>query len=475
MDCNSKAALYIRVSTEEQAAEGQSVDAQIDILSKYCKLYNIELYDIYKDLGISGKEAHNRPGLMRLLQDAKQAKFNMVLVWKISRLSRSLKDLLLILDELEKSNIVFSSYSEKFDTSTAVGKMTVQLLGSIAEFERNTIIDNVKLGLQEYANKGGKTGTVLGYDNHNKQLVINEGEAEIIRLIYGLYTIQHMSMSEIAVYLNHLGCKTKRNNPFCKDSISVILSNPVYIGINRHKLGRADEYRIHGLHPCIIDEATWNKAQALRQQNKKRSPKKGYKHSFLLSGKIICPTCSAYMYSFTSTAGSKCYRYYRCKNCSCICNAEFIEDTVLNRLKELLYNDKIIADVLLQANNPNGCMMSISSEVHLREYNKTKKLLDKYVLLIERDEFASSELILGKIKELEINLKDLQARCNAAKENHGQKTAALFSTIDYKAAFDHVFLKQDKATLKKIIDAAIISITLYSNKKLKDIHFGFKM
>ncbi|MDF2840391.1 MAG: hin 4, partial [Clostridia bacterium] len=234
MDHISKAALYIRVSTEEQAAEGQSVDAQIDTLSQFCRLYHIDIYNIYQDLGISGKETHNRPGLIRMLEDGKQLKFNMVLVWKISRLSRSLKDLLLILDEFEKSNIIFNSYSEKFDTSTPLGKMTLQLLGSIAEFERNTIIDNVKLGLHEYANKGGKTGTVLGYDHHDKQLFVNPWEAEIIKMIYQLYTVNQMSMSEIAAYLNEAGYRTKRNNCFSKDGIATILSNPVYIGINRH-------------------------------------------------------------------------------------------------------------------------------------------------------------------------------------------------------------------------------------------------
>jgi site-specific DNA recombinase len=474
VDCISRAALYIRVSTEEQASEGQSVDAQIETLSQYCKLYNIEIFDIYKDLGISGKETKNRPGLKRMLQDARRVKFNMILVWKISRLSRNLKDLLLILDDLEKSNIVFSSYSEKFDTSTAVGKMTLQLLGSIAEFERNTIIDNVKLGLQEYANKGGKTGTVLGYDNQNKQLVINTMEAEIVKLIYRLYTVARMSMSDIAKHLNELGYKTKRNNSFNKDSVAVILSNPVYIGINRHKIGEKDEYQTPGLHQYIIDIDTWNIAQSLRKSNKKSRPTRSKKHSFLLSGKIICPQCSVAMHSFTSTVASKDYHYYRCKSCSTICKAAPMEDAVIDKIRELLYSEKVIKDVILHTSKSSSYSVDIDSEHVEKEMSKTRRLMDKYVYLLERDEFAASEIILSKIKELEIKLKEHQNFREAVSMNKSCQTTS-YSNEDYINKTSDVFANQDRIVLKKVIDISVKSITLHTNKTLKDIKLNFSI
>ncbi|HYE11214.1 MAG TPA: recombinase family protein [Patescibacteria group bacterium] len=472
MGCRFRAALYIRVSTEEQAAEGQSVTAQIEILTQYCKLYDIEIYDVYKDLGISGKETRNRPQLIRMLQDAKNGCFNLVLVWKISRLSRSLKDLLLILDQFEKLNIVFSSYSEKFDTSTAVGKMTLQLLGSIAEFERNTIIDNVKLGLQEYARKGGKTGTVLGYDNCNKQLFINANEAEMVKMIYRLYTEAHMSMSKIAEHMNALGCKTKRNNFFSKDSIAVILSNPVYIGINRHKVGQEEAYSIKGSHPPIIEVTTWNTAQALRESNKKKRPTKNKQLFFLLSGKIQCPSCSSLMYSFTTSAASKTYRYYRCKGCKSICNAAGIEEAVLNHLKKISQGENSILTPMVHLMQHNSIHTANKNlDLLKRESERIQKLLDKYVLLLDDEAFIQSEVILNKIKDLEIRLEELQNTRESLVESAANHSIYKNKAEHCAKTISQLFEENDRNIIRKLIDTYIKLITLTSSKTLKDIVF----
>jgi site-specific DNA recombinase len=472
LGCRFRAALYIRVSTEEQAAEGQSVTAQIEILTQYCKLYDIEIYDVYKDLGISGKETRNRPQLIRMLQDAKNGCFNLVLVWKISRLSRSLKDLLLILDQFEKLNIVFSSYSEKFDTSTAVGKMTLQLLGSIAEFERNTIIDNVKLGLQEYARKGGKTGTVLGYDSCNKQLFINVNEAEMVKMIYRLYTEAHMSMSKIAEHMNALGCKTKRNNLFSKDSIAVVLSNPVYIGINRHKVGQEEAYCIKGSHTPIIEVTTWNTAQSLRESNKKKRPTKNKQLFFLLSGKIQCPSCSSLMYSFTTNAASKTYRYYRCKGCKIICNAAVIEEAVLNHLKKISQDENSILTPMVHLMQHNS-IQTANKNIDLlkRESERIQKLLDKYVLLLDDEAFIQSEVILNKIKDLEIRLEELQNTRESLVESAANHSIYKNKTEHCPKTISQLFEENDRNMIRKLIDTYIKLITLTSSKTLKEIVF----
>lgn len=476
MACVSKAALYIRVSTEEQASEGQSVAAQIETLSQYCRLYDIEIYKIYKDLGISGKDTKNRPGLAGMLQEAKQGKFDTVLVWKISRLSRSLKDLLLILDELEKYNIIFSSYSEKFDTSTAVGKMTMQLLGSIAEFERNTIIDNVKLGLQEYARKGGKTGTVLGYNNFDKGLEPNPKEAEIVRMIYSLYAINRMSMSDIAKHLNSEGHKTKRRNSFSKDSIAVILSNPVYIGINRHKIGSQEEYKVSGSHQPIVALDVWNAAQLLRKNSKANRPPRGKQPGFLLSGKVICPSCSSSMYGFTSKAAAKSYRYYRCKGCNSICGADIIEKAVLDKLEELLYSKRVVQDVLSRISE-NGLLNSHGAKVQQlqKERGRTKKLLDKYLSLLEAEEFKTSSIMIGKIKELEDRLKQLDGEIERHIEYSELPAVPQYTQEEYMHAVSHVIKSQDAAAVKRILNTCVKSATLFSDKTLKDINLAFKL
>jgi len=469
----SKAALYIRVSTEEQATEGQSVDAQIEILSQYCKLFQIEIYEIYRDLGISGKDTQSRPGLIKMLQDARLGRFNMVLVWKISRLSRSLKDLLWILDELERQGIVFSSYSEKFDTSTPVGKMTLQLLGSIAEFERNTIIDNVKMGLQEYARKGGKTGTVLGYDNVNKQLVINEVESEIVKLIYKLYTMNQMSMAQISDYLNIMGFKTKRNNSFNKDSIAVILSNPVYIGVNRHKIGQRDEYSTTGSHQQIIDSDTWNAAQKLREKNKTKRPSRST-NPFVFSGKVLCPLCGNPMYGFTSCSGSRNYRYYRCKGCRTICNAEKIDHAVLEQLKQLLLNEEIAKSVIsLACKKASGNIENSMMLLQEKELLKSKRLLERYIVLLNDAELSSSSIMLEKIKELEKRINQMQDMAKEMQNTALMNESLSFSEEDYAAMIERLFNAQSCKSLKAIIDASVKSIQLTPAKELQAVNLTF--
>jgi site-specific DNA recombinase len=124
-----KAAIYVRVSTIEQAEEGYSISAQISLLNDYSKTFNYDVYKIYQDAGISGKNIKDRPALKDLLKDARNKRFDLVIVWKLSRLSRSLVDLLSMVDIFTQHGISFQSYSEKFDTSTPIGKNASSTFG----------------------------------------------------------------------------------------------------------------------------------------------------------------------------------------------------------------------------------------------------------------------------------------------------------------------------------------------------------
>lgn len=469
MDCSAvKAAFYIRVSTEEQASEGQSVDAQIETLTQYCKLYNIEIYDIYRDLGVSGKSSRNRPGLQLMLRDASKGKFNMVLVWKISRLSRSLKDLLLILEQLEKNNIVFTSYSEKFDTSNPVGRMTLQLLGSIAEFERNTIIDNVKLGLREYARKGGKTGTILGYDSVNRQLTVNPKEAEIVKLIYKLYVINRMSMGNIADFLNSKGYLTKREKSFRKDGISVILSNPAYIGINRHNIGSYEEYHTKGAHPSIIDSEIWEAAQELRQSNKHIRTLNCDNTGFFLTNKLICKGCGSSMAGFSTNAASRTYRYYKCKGCGRLISAAAIEATVSDILQRLLQSDAVIKDTLHYINRQS---LFSSNEYQLEQIkaqiSSCSTQLDKYVALLTIDDLGGSQTIVDKIKGIEEKLRQLH-KLKDKLQFEGKVKENSLTVEDYNNIINSIFNNKNKKVLRQILDCAVKFIEID-----KDNHKGY--
>jgi len=138
--------IYIRVSTEEQAKEGYSLTTQREYLEDYAKREGYEVYKIYSDDGISGY-SERRPALQELLQDAKLRRFDLVIVYKIDRFSRNLKDLLNLVDELSNSGVGFKSATEPFDTTTSAGKLMFQQLGSFAEFERNRLAERVMPGM----------------------------------------------------------------------------------------------------------------------------------------------------------------------------------------------------------------------------------------------------------------------------------------------------------------------------------------
>ena len=176
----TKVAIYIRVSTAGQAEEGYSLDAQERLLTDYCRARKYEIYQIYRDEGISAKDIIHRPGMLSLLEDAEDKKFDMILVWKLTRFSRNLADLAVACDKLDKRGVALVSYSEAFDSCTPAGRMVRSMLGTVAQFEREVTSENTRLGMLERAEQGKRTCSfVLGYDRDGKEsLKIKEDEAE---------------------------------------------------------------------------------------------------------------------------------------------------------------------------------------------------------------------------------------------------------------------------------------------------------
>ncbi|HYF75023.1 MAG TPA: recombinase family protein, partial [Candidatus Nitrosocosmicus sp.] len=456
-----RAALYIRVSTEEQAQDGLSAPAQVETLNQYCNAFGIEVADVYMDLGLSGKSLKERHELERLMVDCAGNKFDMVVVWKISRLSRNLKDLLYLIDIFERNNVHFASCSEKFDTSTPVGRMTLQLLGSIAEFERNTIVENVKLGLREFARKGGKATSVLGYDNAGKKLVINQKEAEIVKMIFRLYTGSSMSFSAIAEYLNGLGCRTKRGSEFRSSSIAYIIHNPVYIGINRHRINSEDEYCVDGAHPAIIEKNLWDKAQnvSLKSKNKPVSEAAQGVHST----EAQCLHCNSQMKVFYTYSRGKKYKYLRCSRCSNYINVERLERELKNSIMELLGNSSEYAALydLLHSNYKKD---TLGREINLidSEINRLEKSKARYLGLFENYKLSDTRVFIDRIAEIEQQLKALEKK----KLKLG-RAVVVEQPEDYRSFFENLKVRlaaAEPSAVMLLYSCLVKSIGIYNGK-----------
>ena len=254
-----KVAIYIRVSTLDQAREGYSLDAQERTLRKWCDDHKYEIYDLYADRGISGKDISHRPDMGRLMRDAYDNKFDIVLFWALSRFTRSVSDLYHTMEVFKEHNIDMISYTESFDTCSPMGRAMTGIVGVFSQLEREIDGERVAAALEERARQGKRTtNQVLGYDNNGKDsFKINESEAEYVRFCFENY-LKYKNLSEVAAVCKERGYCGKRGREPSPYAISVIISNPIYCGYNSFK-GKI----FKGLYEPIISVETFNKVQRL--------------------------------------------------------------------------------------------------------------------------------------------------------------------------------------------------------------------
>ena len=436
---SKKVAIYCRVSTIEQAEEGYSIGEQEAFLRHECEKSGNTVYKVYVDKGISGKNIKDRPALRELLNDAKERKFDSVIVWKINRISRKLKDVLNIVDVFEYNNITFKSATESFDTTTSAGKMQLQMVAMVGEFERGTIAENVKMGMMARAREGRWNGNVvIGYDLVQKQdstnrrrkdteLVVNVKEAEIVQTVFKLYS-EGKGYKAITNYLNKFGYKTKKGNSFSIVAVKNILMNPVYVGkIRYNRLQNWSEKRrrninpnpilVDGIHEPIIEQELWDKVQSMLEASKGR-PSRIYDGEYPLTGILKCPVCGAGMVIMRTSAkrkdGTKRRNVYYCcgawKNKgSSVCHSNAIRvdkanEYVFGKLSELLNNDKLVKDIVKNINSTRKAMVDPSKN----ELEKITKELDK----IE----AKKKKLFEAFEEEIITKEDFKARVAELKE-----------------------------------------------------------
>lgn len=251
-----KVAIYTRVSTQMQAEKGVSLDAQKNELIEYCKKNNYE-YDIFEDAGISGKNIAKRKELQKLLNNIK--KYDIVLCYKLSRISRSVKDMANMLDKFQKNNIRFISLKENIDTEQATGKLLIYVISICAEIERDNISEFVKMAKKQQFENGKITAKkVLGYDLINKQLVVNNKEANVVKFIFETYNKTH-NYYQTAKICNMKGYKGKKGQQFHASSIKTIIHNQIYCGYNNFH----NEETKKGKHQAIITKSLYNKANCI--------------------------------------------------------------------------------------------------------------------------------------------------------------------------------------------------------------------
>lgn len=310
-----KAAIYSRVSTQEQATEGTSMDVQKDQLEKYCQLQNWTIINAYTDPGFTGKDGE-RPGLQRLLADAKMGIFNRIIVLKLDRLARNLRLLLQIEEQLKEHKVSLSSVKENIDTSTPIGRTVFQVLGLVAEWERDTFIERSKSGRIQRYKEGcwgpGHPPYGFDYNRETKKLAINSNEALIIKRIFDEYS-KGKSTWGIANLLNSEKIPPRRSGKGWRNtSVRNVLYNPVYKGtqvVNIHQARKGipkelPQTAIKIKVPAIVEESLWDIAHDRMKNNKHlHPPMNGH---WLLYGLVTCGLCG-YGFKAERTHGRRSY------------------------------------------------------------------------------------------------------------------------------------------------------------------------
>lgn len=305
--------IYIRVSTEEQVKEGYSIPAQKERLTQFCASQGWDNYRFYIDEGVSAKDM-NRPKLQLLLDHVKNGQIKIILVYRLDRFTRKVKDLHKMLEMLEQHGCAFKSATEPYDTTTAMGKLFITIVAALAEWETDNLSERIKMALEEKVSGGERVGAIpYGFDlGDDEKLIKNEREAKVILEIIDKLK-SGMSVSALASYLTKFNEDKDTWYPF---AIFRILRNPAIYGAT-YWSGKVFEHTHDD--QAIISKAEFNRIQLLLQ-DRSQHRLRDVESTYLFQGVLSCPECGSTLsvnrYVRTRKDGSK-YQgaLYKCQVC----------------------------------------------------------------------------------------------------------------------------------------------------------------
>ena len=466
-----RAALYIRVSTQEQAQEGYSVGEQKERLIAYCKAQDWAISNIYVDGGYSGANL-KRPGIQRLMSETKS--FDVVLVYKLDRLSRSQRDTLYLIEEIFLPNKVdFVSMQESFDTSSPFGKAMIGLLAVFAQLEREQIKERTKMGKIARAKAGLHHGSgyiPIGYEYQDGKLIVNPYEAEQVRKIYEWY-LGGASYQTITNRLHSANYTNRYGSYNTWSSVRAILCNMTYTG--RLHYG---EVIVENAHEAIITDEQFQTAQAIRLKRQEIYGSNAFQSKHLLTGMIFCGKCGARYYRRNSGT----YQYYSCysrtkqiktmvrdPNCKNKHWKTFeLESVIENRVRELLRSPELVTEIAESRQKKPKVVNqnNVSIEKRIREIDKQ---INKLMELYQQDGIPP-ELLGESINKLYNEKTALQATLEPVEEVAVTPFSIVEELISDAA---QIWEFADEVQKRRILQGLIRKITLTDD--IVDIEWSF--
>ena len=437
-----RCAIYTRKSTDEGLDQDfNSLDAQREACAAYIVSQNSLGWKLlpqhYNDAGISGGHM-DRPGLLDLLRDIKSGKIDTVVVYKIDRLTRSLADFSKMVEIFDRHEVSFVSVTQQFNTTTSMGRLTLNVLLSFAQFEREVTAERIRDKIAASRKKGMWMGgrVPLGYDVVNKQLVMNEAEAVIVRQLFEMY-LQLKSVPQLKDECDRLGLKTKVQHQqngktvggksLSRGHLYTLLTKPLYVGQVVH---RGTIYP--GLHQAIVDSDVFDQVQALIDANapdRKQTANQSSPH--LLTGLLFDETGDALSPTHATKKGKR-YRYYTShrlktagptKSGGWRLAADQIENAVLAVLRDHLSNQSKLAELFHGAESSASQMLQLThgskrlaSELTTQNQTELKTTINTLVQRIElKTESITIKIRLAGLYDL-VRAGEENAKFNLSKD-----------------------------------------------------------
>ena len=521
--------IYTRVSTAIQV-DGYSLDAQRDKLIKYAEYQELDIAHEYSDQGKSGKSVEGRPEFMQMLEDIKSEKdqVSYVLVFKLSRFGRNAADVLSSLQLMQDYGVNLVCVEDGIDSSKDAGKLMISVLSAVAEIERENIQIQTMEGRKQKAREGKWNGGLppYGYKLVNGLLMIEEEEAEIIRIIFDKYLNTSMGSIAITEYLNSHGYKKKlrQNNTldyFTENFISKVLDNAVYCGRitygkrtmekvigtrNEYRQVRKDDYiDVKGIHEGIITEEEWAQVQIKRKSMAAYQPKThSLEHEHILSGLLKCPKCGGPMYGNVNRkkkkdgSSYKDYFFYRCQRRKVIdgkkCDykrqwsEELIDDAVSELICSLVTKPKFEEHLRKKVGDKIDTKELESEIEYLKKQIQSKKNA-KERLGMEIDRLDETDRLYelkyedmqGRLYKLYEDIDEMEEKVQVLQrriDNIMRQKISGDQVYEFLLAFDRLYKELSDVDKKKFMNTFVERIEIYEEKQtsgqvLKKIIFRF--
>lgn len=399
------AGIYIRVSTEDQAREGFSLGEQEEKLRQLCKYKEFQIYKVYKDAGISAKDMEHRPGFQQMMEDMKKGLINYIVAYKLDRVTRSVRDLELLITELEKYDCYLICDRDDVNTSTANGRFFVRMLTVLSQLEIEVVSERTKFGLSGAIKAGHLPGTCpIGYyRDKDKKIRIDDSTKDIVKRIFNMY-LEGKSYYQIACILDEEKVLYPEKEKWKEAAVRKIVNNRIYVGDyvrNKNLNDETKEIVYQDVVAPIITRAEWEEVQKQKEKNMQAFCRD---RVYIFFQRLKCPKCGEIMHCKGSGGKKKKYMYYNCNACHLYYREDLVEEAILHFILSLVEYDWVVKKYFypILAEKEDNQLIKLNQQIDNLTKQK-KRIKDAYLSgVVEMEDFGEDlKLIDEKLNKLE--------------------------------------------------------------------------